>query len=132
MIRDTIEAHTGVAPPPEEAPPHIAAMGSVHLTSQALLMENIEALAGSRFTTDDYPRIMEEYGQRCAPAWIRAPVLLRAEHDIHCVMDTTHMYIHSKQTIGMLPAIFSATSRFRSTHWYSNAINAKNVSTLRI
>lgn len=64
MIRDTIEAHTGVAPPPEEAPPHIAAMGSVHLTSQALLMENIEALAGSRFTTDDYPRIMEEYGQR--------------------------------------------------------------------
>lgn len=39
-------------------------MGSVPLTSQALLMDNIVALAGNKARTDDYPDIMEEYYQR--------------------------------------------------------------------
>lgn len=65
MIRAAIQEHTGVEPPPRQPAPCVAAYGTVNLTQTALLMDNIEALAGSAAMDVDVPDIMEEYGQRC-------------------------------------------------------------------
>mmetsp|Transcript_13310 Transcript_13310/g.40276 ORF Transcript_13310/g.40276 Transcript_13310/m.40276 type:complete len:730 (-) Transcript_13310:513-2702(-) len=63
IIRDVIQKHTGVEAPAPEAPPRIAAMGSVKLSQFASLLDSAKALAGSAAADVQYPDIMEEYGQ---------------------------------------------------------------------
>lgn len=80
IIRDVIQKHTGVEAPAPEAPPRIAAMGSVKLSQFASLLDSAKALAGSAAADVQYPDIMEEYGQRQAPTVFATPCMAPALH----------------------------------------------------
>jgi len=71
LIRDLIADVTGDTPPEAPPPPVLRGYGRVDMGEGALLLEQLGALVAGDGVAADYPDVMEEYGQSCAPRSLR-------------------------------------------------------------